>query len=113
MRKIAEGFVLAQGEMVGNTGVVPGSHLNLDKMGAKIDGQYRVEHANHAFSKHGYFVNFKAVRVGKKKPPKPPKHTRSTKDNLVLAYDDGAAVDPAADSEREKKKAVHKPRSKS
>jgi phage protein D len=80
MRKIAEGFVLAQGEMVGNTGVIPGSHLNLDKMGAKIDGQYRVEHAVHAFSKHGYFVNFKAVRVGKKKPPKPPRHTWSTKE---------------------------------
>ena len=73
LRKIAEGFVQAQGEMVGDPGVVPGAVLNFDKMGEQIDGQYRVEHAAHAFSKHGYFVAFKAVRIGKKKPPPPPK----------------------------------------
>lgn len=71
MRKVAEGFVQAQGDMIGDPGVVPGAFLNLDKMGAKIDGRYRVEHSIHAFSKHGYFVNFKAVRVGKKKGPNP------------------------------------------
>jgi phage protein D len=78
LRKIAEGFIQAQGDMVGNPGVLPGAVLNLDKMGAQIDGQYRVEHAVHAFSKHGYLVNFKAVKIGKKKPPKPVKHTWTT-----------------------------------
>jgi hypothetical protein len=100
-------------------------------MGEKIDGRYRVEHSVHAFSKHGYFVNFKAVRVGKKKPPKPPKdgkHTWSTDDDdpeakargrddkqgegskdkrnlrhLVLAYDSGPSVDAAADADWDKK----------
>jgi phage protein D len=131
MRKVAEGFVKAHGDMIGDPGVLPGSFLNLDKMGEKIDGRYRVEHSVHAFSKHGYFVNFKAVRVGKKKPPKPPKdgkHTWSTDDDdpeakargrddkqgegskdkrnlrhLVLAYDSGPSVDAAADADWDKK----------
>jgi hypothetical protein len=73
LRKIAEGFIEAQGDMVGNPDVVPGAVLNLDKLGAEIDGSYRVHHAAHAFDKHGYFVRFDAVRIGKKKPAKPAK----------------------------------------
>ena len=70
LAKIAEGFIQAAGEMIGNPDVIPGAVLNMDKMGAQIDGQYRVEHALHTFSKHGYAVSFKAVRIGKKKPAK-------------------------------------------
>jgi hypothetical protein len=40
-------------------------------MGEQLDGKYRVEKARHAFDKHGYLVTFQAVRIGKKKPPKP------------------------------------------
>src|SRR5204863_9371134 len=78
LRKIAEGFIQAQGDIIGNPDVIPGAVLNVDKLGDQIDGQYRVEHAVHAFSKHGYWVNFKAVKVGKKKPPKPVKNTWTT-----------------------------------
>jgi hypothetical protein len=73
LAKIAEGFIEAHGEMIGNPDVLPGAVLNLEKMGEKIDGLYRVGHAAHAFSKHGYFVKFDAVRIGKKKPLKPAK----------------------------------------
>jgi len=73
LAKIAEGFIEAHGEMIGNPDVLPGAVLDLEKMGEKIDGLYRVGHAAHAFSKHGYFVKFDAVRIGKKKPPKPAK----------------------------------------
>ena len=68
MRKLAEGFVTAQVEMIGNAGVQPGTLLTFDKMGEKLDGKYRVEKARHEFGKHGYLVKFDAVRVSKKKP---------------------------------------------
>jgi len=71
LRKIAEGFVQAEGDIIGNPEVIPGAVLDLDKMGAQIDGQYRVEHAAHAFSKHGYWVKFRAVLIAKKPPPRP------------------------------------------
>ena len=70
MRKIAEGFVNAQVEMIGNAGLLPGAEVTFDKMGEKLDGQYRVEKAHHEFSKHGYFTRFNAVRIAKKQPPK-------------------------------------------
>jgi len=66
MRKLAEGFVTAQVEMIGNAGVQPGAVLTFDKMGEKLDGKYRVEKARHAFGKNGYLVNFQAVRLSKK-----------------------------------------------
>ena len=72
LAKIAERFIEAHGEMVGNPDVLPGAVLNLEKMGEKIDGLYRVGHATHAFSKFGYVVKFDAVRIGKAKPPRPP-----------------------------------------
>lgn len=73
LRKIAEGFVQAEADVIGDPDIVPGAVLKLDKLGAQIDGQYRVEHAAHAFDKHGYRVKFRAVRIAKKKPaaPKP------------------------------------------
>src|SRR5207245_10546146 len=66
MRKLAEGFVTAQVEMIGNAGVQPGALLTFDKMGEKLDGKYRVEKARHDFGKHGYVVSFQAVRISKK-----------------------------------------------
>ncbi len=77
MRKLAEGFVRVHAEMIGNPEIVPGELVTFDKLGPEIDGQYRVEHAAHTFSRHGYFVSFRAVRVAKKKPPKPPPATRT------------------------------------
>jgi hypothetical protein len=68
MRKLAEGFVTAQVEMIGNAGVHPGAVVNFDKMGEKLDGKYRVEKAHHEFNKRGYLVTFNAVKVGKKQP---------------------------------------------
>ena len=66
MRKLAEGFVTAQVEMIGNPDVQPGAVLTFDKMGDKLDGKYRVEKARHAFGKQGYLVDFRAVRISKK-----------------------------------------------
>jgi phage protein D len=66
MRKLAEAFVKAQVEMIGDPELVPGQVVEFDKMGAQLDGSYRIEHARHAFNKHGYFVTFKAVRIAKK-----------------------------------------------
>lgn len=76
MRKLAEGFVKAEVEMIGNPELIPGHLVNLDKLGAEIDGTYRVEHARHQFSKHGYSSWLKMVRIAKKSParaqqPKP------------------------------------------
>jgi hypothetical protein len=47
--------------------------VTVEKIGAQIDGTWRVEHAAHRFDKHGYRVRFKAVRIAEAKPPKPPK----------------------------------------
>jgi uncharacterized protein len=66
MRKLAEGFVTAQVEMLGNADIQPGAVVTFDKMGEKLDGKYRVEKARHAFGKQGYMVSFQAVRVSKK-----------------------------------------------
>src|SRR3954471_1162884 len=66
LRRIAEGFVVARGEMTGNPQVVPGQLLDLDKIGDGVDGKYRVEHAVHDYSRRGYLVQFRAVRVAKK-----------------------------------------------
>ena len=71
MRKLAEGHVIASIEAIGNPGMLPGAMVKLDKMGAQIDGTYRIEKALHHFSKHGYYVTFKAVRTAKARPPQP------------------------------------------
>lgn len=70
LRKIAEGFVDADGEMIGNPSVVPGAELTFEKMGDTLDGTYRVEKAHHEFSRRGYFTRFRAVRIAKKQPPR-------------------------------------------
>lgn len=77
MRKLSEGFVTAWAEMIGDPSVIPGADLTLDKIGDNLDGTYRVEHALHLFSRHGYFVTFNAVRVAKKKPLKAPPAART------------------------------------
>lgn len=68
MRKLAQGHVIAHVDSIGDPGMLPGATVNLEKMGAQIDGSYRVDKARHQFSKDGYFVNLKAVRVSKKTP---------------------------------------------
>ena len=66
MRKLAEGFVTARGVMIGDPRVLPGATLQLDKIAGSVDGSYRVEAAAHEFSRRGYFVDFKCVRLSKK-----------------------------------------------
>jgi phage protein D len=73
LRKLAEDTVTAQGSMIGNPEAVPGAVLSLEDISAGIDGTYRVEHARHEFSKHGYLVRFRAVRVGARPLPAPVK----------------------------------------
>ena len=69
MRRLAEGYAVAQIDMVGNAAVVPGAEVSLEKMGDKIDGTWRVESARHEYSRHGYSVQFRSTRVAAKKPP--------------------------------------------
>ena len=70
LRKLAEGFIEARVDMIGDSRVVPGALVELEKMGPQVDGSYRVDHAEHRFSRHGYFVKFRGVRVQKKAPAK-------------------------------------------
>ena len=71
MRKLAEGHVVASIESIGDPGMLPGATVKLEKLGAQIDGSYRVEKALHQFSKHGYFVKFSAVRTAKAQQTRP------------------------------------------
>jgi hypothetical protein len=71
LRKLAERFVVAQGKMIGDPRVVPGAVLQLDQISYGLDGGYRVDRARHEYSRHGYFVEFRCVRVSKKKPAAP------------------------------------------
>lgn len=66
MRKLAEGFVTAVLELIGDARLVVGALLSLEKLGNQVEGTYRVDHAVHHWSKHGYSVTCKAVRVSKK-----------------------------------------------
>lgn len=70
LRKIAEGFVTAEVEMVGDPRLLPGATVKIAKVDALLDGSWRVEHAAHQFSKRGYAVRFRAVRTAKAEPPK-------------------------------------------
>ena len=73
LRKIAEGFVTAEVEMLGNPQILPGAQVEVQKLGAPIDGTWRVDHATHLFNRHGYWVRFRAVRIAQAKlPPKSP-----------------------------------------
>jgi phage protein D len=71
MRKIAEGFATARLEMIGNPSVVPGALLALEKMGAELDGTYRVERVRHEFDRRGYWVNAEVVRLSRKRSGQP------------------------------------------
>jgi hypothetical protein len=70
LRKIAEGFVTAEVEMVGDPELLPGATVKIEKMDAELDGSWRVEHATHQFNKQGYRVRFRGVRTAKAQPPK-------------------------------------------
>ena len=60
LRRIAERFATLAGEVIGDARLLPGASVELEKMGADIDGTWRVDKALHQFSKHGYFVSFRA-----------------------------------------------------
>lgn len=68
MRKLAEAYVTAQVEMIGNADIQPGAEITFEKMGEKLDATFRVEKTHHDFSKHGYWVSFHAIRLQKKQP---------------------------------------------
>ena len=73
LAKLAEGFVTAEIELIGDPRAVPGAMLKLDKVDPGADGTWRIDRARHEFSRHGYFVRLSAVRTAKKKPPPPPR----------------------------------------
>lgn len=90
MRKLAEHFVTATVEMIGNAAVVPGAEITFEKMGEKLDGTYRVNSATHQFSKHGYLVRFAAALVARPPPPRAPAPPPPTTWlELELVGDDG------------------------
>jgi uncharacterized protein len=70
LQKIAEGYITFEARLTGDPRIVPGASVTLDKVDPQMDGVYRVENAAHRFSKHGYLVDFRAVRTGEKKLPK-------------------------------------------
>src|SRR2546422_719074 len=75
LKKIADGFVTAEMELIGDPRLRPEAQIELQKVGAQIDGIYRVDRARHRFDKHGYLVNVKAVRISVPPPaaqPQPP-----------------------------------------
>lgn len=71
MRKLAEGHVTVTIDAIGDPGMLPGATVKLEKLGAEIDGSYRVGRALHQFNKHGYYMKFSAVRIAKAQPPRP------------------------------------------
>jgi hypothetical protein len=68
LQKIADGFVTAEMELIGDPRLRPEVQVELQKAGAQIDGIYRVDRARHRFSKHGYLVSLKAVRISTPQP---------------------------------------------
>jgi len=73
MKKIAEGYATLEAELIGDSRFLPGQVVELDKLGAGTDGSYRIDRAEHLFSKHGYYVRFDAVWQGPKTSPAAPK----------------------------------------
>jgi hypothetical protein len=63
---LAEGFVTAEAQVTGDPRLLPGTAVTCTKLGEQLDGTYRIEKAQHVFSKFGYRVNFNAVRTAKK-----------------------------------------------
>ena len=97
IRLLSEGFVIAQGTLVGNPKVLPGATLAFDKLGELLDGQYRVETVRHVFSKQGYQTYFNAVRTAKKKAPSAATKAKMS-DALKKASDEAKKAAEAAGS---------------
>jgi hypothetical protein len=70
---MAKGRIRKLAEMIGDARALPGATLKLEKLEAGVDGTYRIDHARHEFSRHGYFMKLDAVRIAKKKLPAPVK----------------------------------------
>lgn len=66
LRKVAEGFVTASLELIGDERLVVGAMVSLEKLGSHMEGTYRVDHAVHRWSRLGYSVACEAVRVSAK-----------------------------------------------
>jgi len=94
LQKIAEGFATLSARVTGDARIVPGASITLEKLGAQIDGVYRVEKAAHRFDKHGYVVDFHAVRTGDRKPPKSEKAAAGTKEKEEIFQIALQVVDP-------------------
>jgi len=65
MRSLAERFITASAQVIGDPQIRPGAEVSCSKFGGEIDGVYRVESARHVLSRHGYTVDFRAVQIGK------------------------------------------------
>jgi phage protein D len=66
MQNVAERFVTARIEMIGNPEILPGAVLVLEKIDPQLDGRYRVDFAHHEFSKRGYWVEANLVWLSRK-----------------------------------------------
>ena len=84
MRKLAEGHVTVQVEMIGNAELLPGTKVKLDKFGPKVDGSYRVEQVRHDFARSGFSSWFRATLTAKKKPPAASAKAEPTPDTTWL-----------------------------
>jgi phage protein D len=92
MARIAEGFVTADLDMIGDPRVVPGASLELDKLGEQIDGSYRVDKAGHVFSKRGYFVKASITRISKTTSTSKAEQRRAQQQQNAVA--EAAPADP-------------------
>jgi len=104
LQKIADGFVTAEMELIGDPRLRPEVQVELQKVGTQIDGIYRVDRARHRFSKHGYLVSLKAVRISTPPPPAqaqqapPPQQPQSAPAQPGAAAPSAALAAPAPQS---------------
>src|SRR5438067_305158 len=103
-QKDADGFVTAEMELIGDPRLRPEVQVELQKVGTQIDGIYRVDRARHRFSKHGYLVSLKAVRISTPPPPAqaqqapPPQQPQSAPAQPGAAAPSAALAAPAPQS---------------
>jgi uncharacterized protein len=71
MQKLAESFVTARIQMIGNPNVLPGAVLVLDKVDPQLDGRYRVDVAHHELDKNGYRLEAGLVWLSRQSGGKP------------------------------------------
>jgi len=95
MRKLAERFVTAAAQVIGDPRLQPGTAVSCSQFGDEIDGVYRIESARHVFSKHGYIVDFRALRVEKKPPARTAKAEAVPPPVEEKVEDDAAAAEQA------------------